>query len=69
MTAADRTPRDSGSFKLYPKLDGEPLTAAEIKRGLYVLYMDYECPCGKNQSVAQMGGIGGNCIACGRAST
>ena len=64
---------DRGAFRQYPKCHGPEedrgFSADEITRGIHALYMDYECPCGKVQSVATMGGIGANCIACGRPST
>ena len=44
-------------------------TANDIRRGLVALHTDYDCPfCGKLQSVAQMGGYGGDCIQCGKPS-
>lgn len=52
-------------FKQYPKNSEEGFTADEIKRGIHTLYMDVECPhCGKWQSVAQTGYMGGPCICC-----
>ena len=44
-------------------------TVEDVRRGMIALYTDYECPfCGRNQSVAQMGGYGGKCIQCGTPS-
>ena len=44
-------------------------TPKDIQRGMIALHTDYECPfCNKWQSVAQMGGYGGNCIGCGKSS-
>jgi transcription elongation factor Elf1 len=57
-------------FKTYPPFDREGLTPDEIKRGFTWLYTDYECVhCGKLQSVAQAGGVGAPCIACGKRLT
>ena len=68
MSGSDR----GGTYRLYPKPNGPEeergFTADEIRRGIPSLYTDYECPCGKVQAVAQMGGQGGRCIACGRRS-
>ena len=56
-------------YKHYPKENGSGFTAEEVRRGLIVLYTDYTCPfCGKEQTVAQMGGYGGDCIGCGESS-
>ena len=54
-------------YKTYPKHNGDgSFSKDEIKHGMVALYTDYECPkCGKIQSVAQMGGYGGDCIRCG----
>lgn len=54
-------------IKQYPKHNGSEedrgFTADEIKRGIHILYQDYECPdCGKVQAVS-MGRI---CLSCGR---
>jgi ribosomal protein S27E len=59
------------NIKLYPKSDGkrgdQGFTADEIRRGIHTLYMDVVCPyCGKEQTVAQTGFIGGPCGRCGR---
>ena len=44
-------------------------TAEEARRGIVELHTDYDCPfCGRNQSVAQLGGYGGRCIQCGSPS-
>ena len=52
----------------YPEGD-HGFTAEEVRQGLIVLYTDYKCPfCGKEQTVAQMGGYGNNCISCGESS-
>ena len=52
----------------YPNNDGS-YTAEDVKRGIVVLHTDYTCPfCSKEQSVAQMGGYGGDCIGCGESS-
>lgn len=54
----------------YPKANGPEesrgFSADEIRRGIHTLYMDVTCPqCGKEQSVAQTGYIGGPCCRCG----
>lgn len=57
-------------YKTYPKYNGEGFSADEVACGITSLYTDYECPnCHKIQSVAQMGGYGGDCIRCGLNST
>jgi len=39
----------------------------DIERGLHTLFMDTKCPwCGKEQTVANTGFIGGPCIRCGK---
>ena len=44
-------------------------TREDVRHGLVALHTDYTCPfCGRNQSVAQMGGYGGRCIQCGESS-
>ena len=58
-------------LKLYPKLNGPPeqrgFSLEEVKQGDYTLYMDIICySCGKEQSVASTGYIGGPCIRCGK---
>ena len=57
------------NIKQYPKIEG--LTKVgfsfdEIERGEHTLWMDVECPhCGKEQSLAQTGYVGGPCCRCG----
>jgi hypothetical protein len=51
---------------IYPPPEG--FTAEEMRRGLWVLYVDVKCSnseCGKEYSAAQVGGIGGSCLRCG----
>ena len=55
----------------YPKSHGPEesrgFSADEIRRGINTLYMDITCPhCGKEQSVAQTGYMGGPCCRCGK---
>lgn len=57
-------------MKIYPKHNHHEedagFTAEEIRLGHHWLYADVKCvDCGKVQSVAQVGGIGGKCIKCG----
>jgi ribosomal protein S27E len=55
-------------MKLYPKPNGHDrgFTEEEIRRNIHTLYIDVQCvSCGKNQSLAQVGGWGGKCIRCG----
>jgi ribosomal protein L37AE/L43A len=41
----------------------------DIRHGMIALHTDYQCPrCGRNQSVARMGGYGGDCVQCGLSS-
>lgn len=54
----------------YPKTDRKPedsgYTPEEIRRSYHWIYADVTCSeCGKVQSVAQIGGLGGYCIRCG----
>lgn len=56
-------------IKQYPKIEGLTRVAFsvdEIERGEHTLWMDVECPhCGKEQSLARTGYIGGPCCRCG----
>ena len=55
------------NITFYPKHDGTGYTPDEINRKIMWLYADVKCPhCGKEQSVAQTGSVGGPCILCGR---
>jgi ribosomal protein S27E len=54
------------NIKQYLKNAEEGFTASEIRRGLHTTYIDVTCPhCGKEQTVAQTGYIGGPCCRCG----
>ena len=54
----------------YPNSFGDgSFSVEDIKHGIITLHTDYKCDfCQHNQSVAQMGGYGGNCIKCGKSS-
>ena len=60
------------NVKFYPKtsLYGENergFSESDIRNGTMWLYADVVCPsCGKNQSVASTGYVGGPCISCGK---
>jgi ribosomal protein L37AE/L43A len=58
--------------KFFPKLNGAygeeggGYSVDEIKKGVMWLYADVKCPaCGKEQSVANTGYVGGPCMRCG----
>ena len=57
-------------MKIYPKPnvpeEHAGFTAEEIRKGHHWLHADVKCvECGKEQSLVQVGGIGGKCIKCG----
>lgn len=58
------------NVKFYPKsppdASGQGYSVEDIQKGLIWLYADVTCPsCGKEQSVANTGYVGGPCIRCG----
>jgi hypothetical protein len=53
-------------MKIYPPKEG--LSAEELKRGWWLLYVDVQCTnpeCGKVYSLANAGGLGAPCKKCG----
>jgi len=57
-------------MKLYPKSEApegqRAFTEDEIRRGVWALYADVKCTvCGKEQTLAAAGGVGGPCVKCG----
>ena len=53
------------NYKLYPNPNGGELTRDEIKKGHYVVFMDYICPhCGKDQSLGNFRYNQNHCVRC-----
>jgi ribosomal protein S27E len=54
------------NYKLYPNPNGE-LTSYEIKKGNYLVFMDYTCPhCKKDQSLGNFRHNQNKCVRCGK---